>query len=88
MSPLFRKNEEKAAQEAAALSELERLRALAPAALSTSKFNPLQLLIPVREGLQSVKHADLVSSSGLERTSIRRTTRLGDERLAEGASTH
>ena len=30
MSPLFQKNEEKAAREAAAFAELERLRALAP----------------------------------------------------------
>ena len=47
-----------------------------------SKFNPGQLLIPVREALQSLEHAELVYSSGLERTSVWRLTRAGEDRLA------
>lgn len=118
MSPLFGKSEEKAAQEAAALAELERLKGLPVADLAgellpafgpdgipharagvrpqqlckwlmgsyprASKFNPGQLLMPVREGLQNLEHAELVTSSGLDRASIWRVTRLGENQLAQG----
>jgi hypothetical protein len=49
------------------------------------KFNPLQLLGPVREALQRLEHRELVTSSTYDRSSIWRITRLGETALAEGA---
>lgn len=116
MSPLFRKSEEKVAQETAAQTEIERLKALSVNDLaiellpgfgpdgskghslrmqqlctwlvrdfpSAGKFNPLQMLGPVREGLQKLEHAELVYSSTHDRASIWRITRLGETALREG----
>jgi hypothetical protein len=54
-----------------------------------SKFNPGQLLLQVREGLQRLEHANLVISPSLDRTSLWRLTGLGETALANGtASTH
>ena len=50
---------------------------------TAGKFNPLQLLGPVREGLQKLEHAELVYSTPRENVSIWRITRLGETALAE-----
>lgn len=49
-----------------------------------AKFNPLQLLMPVREALQQLEHASLVTQSGRDRATIWRITRLGETALADG----
>jgi hypothetical protein len=50
------------------------------------KFNPLQLLLPVRDGRQRLEHANLVSSSSLDRASLWRLTSLGETALADGTA--
>ncbi len=47
-------------------------------------INPGQLLMPVREGLQRLEHANLLSSAPYERMTVWRITRLGETALAEG----
>lgn len=115
---LFRKSEEKVAQEKAAQAEVDRLMALPVDDLAAELLpafgpegiphsgggirpqelckwllasyprsfwiNPGQLLMPVREGLQALEHANLLSSAPYERMTIWRITRLGDTALAEG----
>lgn len=51
-----------------------------------SKFNPGQLMIPVRDALQRLEHANLVSSTPYERQSVWRITTLGETALAENAT--
>lgn len=49
------------------------------------KFNPLQLMGPVLEALQRLEHKELVTSSTYDRSTIWRSTRLGETALTEGA---
>jgi hypothetical protein len=116
MSPLFRRSEEKLAQETAAKGEIERLKQLSVEDLaiellpgfgpggagsgglrvqqlctwlvrdfpSAGKFNPLQLLGPVREGLQRLEHAEFVYSTARGDHSTWRITRAGEAALSEG----
>ena len=115
MAPLFRKTEEQAGQEQAALAEIERLAALPAADLAVellpalgaagipharagvrvlqccdwllasfpraSKFNPGQLAEPVREALQRLEHANLVTATPHDRISLWRITRDGQSAL-------
>jgi hypothetical protein len=50
-----------------------------------AKFNPLQLLLPVRDALQQLEHSSLVTSSSQGRTTIWRITNLGESTLADGS---
>jgi hypothetical protein len=50
-----------------------------------AKFNPLQLLLPVREALQQLEHGSLVTSSGRDRATIWRITSTGEGALADGS---
>jgi hypothetical protein len=50
-----------------------------------AKFNPLQLLLPVREALQQLEHASLVTMSGRDRATIWRITALGETTLTDGS---
>jgi len=50
-----------------------------------AKFNPLQLLMPVREALQQLEHASLVTMSSRDRATIWRITALGETTIADGS---
>jgi hypothetical protein len=54
---------------------------------SSMRVNPGVLLIPIREGLQRLEHADLVmqmASSNVDASSRWRITKAGEEALAAG----
>jgi hypothetical protein len=52
---------------------------------AAAKFNPLQLMGPVREGLGRLEHAELVYSTASGTHSVWRITRLGSSVLADGS---
>jgi hypothetical protein len=119
---LFRKSEEKRAQEAAAQAEIERLRTLRPEALAlevlpamgtealrskvtgvrvqevctqlldgfraTMTVNTGVLLLPVKEALQRLEHANLIMqmASGVDQSTKWRITTTGEETLADGTA--
>jgi hypothetical protein len=49
------------------------------------KYNPLQLLLPVREAPQRLEHASLVTCSGRDRATVWRITELGETSLTDGS---